>query len=260
MLAATTRRALPGSPRRSARRPIPPRYPGTSGSTHGARKERKPATNAVSKAAGARFDPGSDVRGRVADGKRKGARGETWFPARERAEGERQSLVEALELLVDPLLEGGVERRSATARSRVAGSRPTRGARPRRARSARTPSGRTQAQIGLLRGVASTPGPNWSTSSRLIWAALAPAAMRAGCTPSSGGRRASRTDRAWCDTSGRRAVPPGRGLGRSAAPAEVAPTAATATSRATTSRITAAARARRSGGTARRCSQRPHRR
>src|SRR4051812_11263784 len=49
MLAITTRRAEPRSPSRSASTAeTADRYPGTSGSTHGARNETKPATRATS--------------------------------------------------------------------------------------------------------------------------------------------------------------------------------------------------------------------
>ena len=167
---------------------------------------------------GRRWDLSPMCAGGSFDGEEEGGSwGNTWFPARERAEGERQSLSKRSSSSSTCCSRAGSSGEAATARSRV-GSRPRRGARPRRARQrGRRAAGPRQGDRSPPCAARRGPSPNWSTSSRLIWAALAPAAMRPDVRLSSDGRQASRTDRGWYDTSGRRAVPPDRRARRSAA-------------------------------------------
>ena len=142
-LATTTRRAFPGWPSLSASTAdTADRYPGTSGSTHGARNESSPARNETGMAVGL------------------------------------TSGLEASELLVDPALELGVERHLRRSRRAPPAPGPDEHGDHDGPADERREEGARRGPNPRLPGVARTPGPNSSTSASLISCSESPAAIR----------------------------------------------------------------------------------
>ena len=193
-------------------------------------------------AAGAGLAELVDLDGRdrreVAGHERQHARRHHRDQPREERDRELLEAIEARELLVDAPLELGVERRAAR-RGRRPVARPVPRPHPRAAaehdRADRDPGERQhpREQVEAVRPRDAEHGRAELGDERVLDLALRPALRRSacGCTPSSAARSASRTRRAACGRSGRRARPPSRsasGAARSRAPARRARAAAQA--------------------------------